>query len=391
MASSIGQAWYEQFNRLAGDLYPGRYTPSFCNELAEEAERIRAIALEKRSVILAHNYLYPELHEVADYIGDSLGLSFEVKGTQADRIDFESVYFMGETAKMIVGDSKRVFVPDRPTLIGCSLVFGTDHAWLRRWKEAHPNGIVLTYINSDAYTKSLSDFVTTSRNTDKIIAHVLRAYPGRRILVMPDKYLGFVMKARALELLRNEGVSVDPDLIEIYQVKKSPWNAACYVHEKIGEQALDLALLENPDAEVMIHPECGCASSCLLKLDQGIIPRGRAYFLSTQQMIGQAKRSLAKRFIVATEKGMIYRLRKEVPEKEFVPVSDAAECGFMKECTLPKLRRSLEADRLEIMFCDDCCDPEQPFSDDGRVHLGRSVAKKAMLAVERMMAIKESA
>ncbi|TSC82291.1 MAG: quinolinate synthase [Parcubacteria group bacterium Gr01-1014_20] len=378
---------YEMFNRLAGDLYPGRYTEESCLVLAELEIEIRRLAEEKHSLIVAHNYLLPEVQEAADKVGDSLGLSFHVRDSGAERVDFESVFFMGATAKIIAGDKTRVFVPDKPEVISCSLVLGTDYEVLHAWKRANPDGLLVTYINSDAYTKSISDFITTSRNTDKIIAHALREYPGRKILVLPDKYLGFVMKIRALRILKNQGIKVDPDLIEIYTHEKFPFHASCYVHEKIGEMGLEVALSKHPEAEVMIHPECGCASSCLMKLEAGIVPRDRFYFLSTEQMVEQAKESPAEEFIVATEMGMIYRLRKEVPEKRFLPVSNGAVCDFMKECTLPKLARSLRENRLEIILCDDCCDPQSPYQDESVVHIQKSVAEKAKLGIERMLSI----
>ena len=383
----VAAQWYELFNRYAGDLYPGRYTPEKCRELAEMAVEIRRLAQEKQSVIVAHNYLYPEFHAIADIVGDSLGLSLDIQKAGAKRVDFESVFFMGATAKIITGNATRVFVPDKPHIIGCSLVFGTDYEWLEKWKRENPDGILVTYINSDAYTKSISDYISTSRNTDKIILMALKQFPGRKILVLPDKFLGHVMKVRALELAKQEGLAINPDLIEIYSVRKGEHWAACYVHEQIGPDASEIALLENPDAELMIHPECGCVASCLIKLQEGKIPQGKAYFLSTQQMIGHAKRSSAKRILVATEKGMIYRLRKEVPDKEFLPVSMQAECRYMKANTLEKLLASLREDKLEIIFCDDCCDPKNSYQDDRVIHIPKSVAGKAKIAIDRMMAI----
>lgn len=388
-ARELAGKWYELFSKHAADLYPGRYTLAKCLELSEMAIEIKRLAAEKHSTIVAHNYLYPEFHEIADLVGDSLGLSLKVQAAGAKRVDFQSVFFMGATAKIITGDATRVFVSDRPETLGCSLVFGTDYEWIEKWKLDNPDGIIVTYINSDAYTKSISDFISTSRNTDKIIVHAAKMFPGRKILVLPDKFLGYVMKARAVEQ------GVDSKLIEVYEYEKpfgpSPlqsWHAACYVHEEIGMDATDVALVENPDAELMIHPECGCASSCLLKLQQGIIPKARAYFLSTEQMIERAKVSPAKKMIVATEKGMIYRLRKEISEKEFIPVSMKAECRYMKANTLEKLLTSLRRDRLEIVFCDDCCDPKNPYCDIYTVHIQKSVAAKAKIGIDRMLAIR---
>lgn len=383
----LAAAWHDRFTRYAVDLYPGRYTPERCRELAEQAIEIRRLAAEKGSTVVVHNYLHPEFHEIADLVGDSLGLSLAVQRMRAPRVDFESVFFMGATAKLITGDATRVFVADSPEVLGCSLVFGTDHGWLDRWKAEYPDGIVVTYVNSDAYTKARSDFVSTSRNTDKIIVAAAREFPGRKILVWPDKYLGFVMKQRALVLAAEQGVALSPDQIEVYTQPFGGFRAACYVHEQIGEDGVERALDAHPEAELMIHPECGCASSCLLKLHSGIIPKHRAYFLSTEGMVEHARRSPARSFIVATELGMVYRLRKELPEKEFLPVSLQAECRYMKANTLEKLLRSLREDRLEIVLCDDCCDPRTPHQDDHVVHIPRSIAARAKVAIDRMLEI----
>lgn len=384
---ALAAAWEDLFQRYAADLYPGRYTHEKCLELADQAVEIRRLAAEKSSTIVAHNYLHPEFHELAERVGDSLGLSFYVRDRKAVRVDFESVYFMGATAKMITGDATRVFVADRPQVLGCSLVFGTDIEWIERWKARNPGGILVTYVNSDAYTKSISDFVCTSRNTDKIIADAVKTFPGRRILVLPDKFLGLVMKQRALEMLAREGVEAEADDIEVYEHSYGEWRACCYVHEKIGDRGIETMMDEHPEAELMIHPECGCASSCLYKLHAGIIPRDRGYFLSTEGMVDHAHRSAAQTFIVATEKGMVYRLRKECPHKTFLPVSAEAECRYMKENTLEKLLASLRGDRFEVILCDDCCDPKRPYEDDEVIHIPRSVAARARVGIERMLSL----
>src|SRR3989338_4614994 len=145
--------WYEDFNRFAGDLYPGLYTREYCKELAEKAEEILVLAKAKRSKILAHFYLRPEFHETAHKLGDSLALSSYAKQERAERVDFQAVFFMGATAKIITGDNTRVFVSDSPQVLGCSLVFGTAPDWIENWKRHTPEGIVITYVNSGAYIK----------------------------------------------------------------------------------------------------------------------------------------------------------------------------------------------------------------------------------------------
>lgn len=376
---ALARKYYERFSRFAADLYPGRYSFEMCLELAEMEAQIRRLAAEKKSTIVAHNYLYPEFHEIADMVSDSLSLSFFVRDAKAERVDFESVAFMGQTAKMITGDATRVFISDYPEVLGCSLVFGTDHAWIEAWK-ARTGGVLVTYINSDPYMKSISDYIGTSSNTDKVIVHAAREYPGRKILVLPDRFLGYVMKAKAIEQ------GVDPDLIEIYEIFKGHNRASCYVHEAIPSDSVELALAEYPEADLMIHPECGCAASCMLKIQKHEIPDTRAYLLSTEGMVRHARSSKARLFVVATEKGMIYRLRKELPEKEFIPVSYNAQCRYMKENTFEKLLESLTQDRIEIVLCDDCCDPRNPYQDELVTHIPRSVARDAKLAIQRMLA-----
>lgn len=377
-ARELAKEWYEKFNRFAGDLYPGRYTPEFTQHLAELAAEIRELARSKNSTIVAHNYLYPEFHEIADKVGDSLGLSLYVRDKGAERVDFESVYFMGATAKIIIGDATRVFVADSPRVLGCSLVFGTDYRWIEKWKERNPGGIVVTYINSDAYVKSISNYVSTSRNTAPVLKKAHELNPDKKILFVPDKYLGWVMRSMA---------GLSPDVVEVYDYSHDGFNASCYVHEKVNPKALEIAMDEHPDAELLIHPECGCASTCLYKVQQGEIPQGKSYFLSTEQMIWHAKSSKAQEFIVATEKGMIYRLRKEAPGKIFYPVSDLVVCDYMKANTLEKLLRSLKEDRLEIILCDDCCDPKKPYQDEKAIHIQKSIAEKAKIAIDNGIAI----
>lgn len=377
-ARELAREWYEKFNRFAGDLYPGRYTWEFTLHLARLGLKIRERAQAKHSTIVVHNYLHPEFHEIADKVGDSLGLSFYVRDQNATRVDFESVYFMGATAKIITGDATRVYVADYPRVLGCSLVFGTDYRWIEKWKERNPGGVVVTYINSDAYMKAMSDYVSTSRNTAAVLKHAAARHPGKKILFVPDKYLGWVMRSMA---------GLSPDVVEVYDYAHDGFNASCYVHEKVNPDALERVLDEYPDAELLIHPECGCASTCLFKVQSGDIPHGKSYFLSTEQMVWHAKKSPAREFVVATEKGMLYRLRKEVPDKVFHPVSDLVVCDYMKANTFEKLLRSLDEDRLEIVFCNDCCDPKRPYQDERTIHIQRSIARDAKRAIDRMMEI----
>ncbi len=343
-------AWYDTFNRAAGDLYPGRYTHEYTSRLVETGRKVRELAKSKRSLIVAHNYQFPELQEVAAEVGDSLGLSRYVARQPASRVDFCGVWFMGETAKTIVGDRAKIYMPDRP---GCSLVESIDRERVRRWKQACPDGIVISYVNTDAATKALSDYICTSRNAAQVLDHAASRNPGQRILFLPDKFLGSVSIAQSKV--------VDPALVDLY-------DGFCHVHAKIGETALEEAFERHPEAELLIHPECGCASHCMARVMQGTSPYQRAFFLSTEGMVRHAESSAAREFIVGTEMGMVYRLRRRLPGKIFHPVSPDAVCEYMKMNTLEKLLVSLEQDRIEV-------------------EIEPGVARKAQRAIDRMLTI----
>jgi quinolinate synthase len=319
------EAWYGRFNRLAGDLYPGRYSREYVRDLVETAQEITALARRKGSLIVAHNYVYPELQEVAEAVGDSLGLSLLVGKRKAARVDFCGVWFMGETAKMILGDRSKVYMPDRP---GCSLVAAIDHRRISDWIARHPDGVVVAYVNTDAHTKAMSHYLCTSANAAPVLEHVARKHPGRRILFLPDKYLG----AAALATAR-----LDANLVDLY-------DGACHVHARIGKEVIEDALAQHPGAELLIHPECACSA----ERKKGVAPPNNGHFLSSEQMLRYATTSAADEFIVATEKGLVYRLRRECPTKRFYPISDAALCEYMKMNTLEKLCDSLRHDQFEV-------------------------------------------
>ena len=342
-------AWYGRFNCFAGDLYPGRYTRDYVRHLVEIGRQVQALAAEKHSLIVAHNYQYPELQEVAEEVGDSLGLSQYVARRNSPRVDFCGVWFMGETAKTIVGDRSKVYMPDQA---GCSLVASIEHLRIANWISHNPDGVVISYINTDARTKAMSHYICTSRNAAQVLSHAARENPGQRILFLPDKYLGAVALCQA---------QMDPGRVDFY-------DGACHVHAKIGEQAIDDAFDRYPDAELLIHPECGCSSSCLSKTVNGTSPYKKAYFLSTEGMLRHAEKSSAKEFVVATETGMLYRLRRDMPDKKFHPVSQDSVCEYMKMNTLEKLLDSLEHDRVEVTV-----DPQ--------------IQQKAQAAIQRMLII----
>ena len=256
---------------------------------------------------------------------------------------------MGETAKTILGDRSEVFMPDKP---GCSLVASIDHTRIDNWISHNPDGIVVSYLNTDARTKAISHYICTSRNAPQVLKHAAEKHRGKRILSLPDKYLGAVSLAQT---------RIDRGLVDLY-------DGACHVHAKIGERALEEAFDRHPEADLLIHPECGCASSCLAKTISGASPYQRAYFLSTEGMVRHAETAPAKEFIVGTEMGMLYRLRKAIPEKIFHPVSAQAVCEYMKMNTLEKLLDSLENNRVEVT-------------------VDEQIRRKAQAAIQRMLTI----
>jgi len=273
----------------------------------ELQEEVRALALERDAVVIAHNYQRPEVQDVADYVGDSLGLSRRAAATDASTIVFCGVHFMAETAAILSPD-KTVLLPDLGA--GCSLAASITGDQLREWKAQHPGAVVVSYVNTTAEVKAETDYCCTSGNAPQVIEAIPR---DREILFLPDLYLG-------------------------------------------------LWLDEAPDAELLVHPECGCASQAMAFAD------GRTQILSTEKMVNYAKQSPKQRFLVATETGILHRLRLEAPGKQFDPVREDAECRYMKVTTLEKVRDSLREGKHRVTV-----DPE--------------TAEKARLAIERMVAI----
>ena len=277
-------------------------------------EAVLRLKREKNAVILAHNYQRPEVQDVADFVGDSLNLSMAATKTDARIIVFAGVYFMAETAA-ILNPGKKVLIPDPAA--GCSLVDSVTAEDIARWRREHPNGVVVAYINSSAEVKAASDYVCTSANCLKIVEAIPRDRP---VLFVPDRYLGLYIKYRT----GRENLYV--------------WDGECYIHAKISAQRILEAVKANPDAELLVHPECGCGTACLLELPKYGV---EARFLSTEGMIRRVRESPAKKFIVATETGIIVRMRREAPGKEFIPAAPDAVCDYMKLTTLRKVYRSL--------------------------------------------------
>ena len=319
--------------------------PQSTTESARDlAARIRALASEKRAVILAHNYERPEVQDIADYVGDSLGLSREAARTDAEVIVFCGVHFMAETAK-ILSPGKTVLLPDLGA--GCSLADTITAAELIAWKREHPNAVVVSYVNTTAAVKAETDYCCTSGNA----VDVINAIPAdQEILFLPDMFLG----AHVRRATGRDNIHV--------------WMGECHVHAGITPQSLARQRAEHPGAEVLVHPECGCSTNVLEAMSAGAIPNEGVQVLSTEGMIRRPGISHATSFIVATETGILHRLRRANPDKTFFAASDRAECQYMKMTTLPKLLLALERMQHEITVPDD-------------------VAARARLALERMVSI----
>ncbi len=290
-------------------------------------EEIRRLKKQKNAVILAHNYQLPEVQDIADFTGDSLSLSQEAANTQADMIVFCGVHFMAETASIISPD-KKVLIPDEKA--GCSLADTINADQLKKWKLEHPDAVVVSYVNTTAEVKALTDYCCTSANAVQIVNSVPEE---KEILFLPDMFLG----AYAAKVTGRK--------IHI-------WPGECHVHAGISKQDMDEMQHLHPDAEMIIHPECGCTTNLLYQAANGSSKNGNGHghvkFLSTGGMIKHVKESPLKEFIIATETGMLHPLRKGNPDKIFHPVRENAVCKYMKMITLGKVLRSLEEDIYEV-------------------------------------------
>jgi quinolinate synthase len=300
-------------------------------------DEVRELARERGAVILAHNYQVPEVQDVADYVGDSLGLSRQAAETDADVIVFCGVHFMAETA-VILSPDKTVLIPDLDA--GCSLAASIDADQLRAWKAEHPGAVVVSYVNTTAEVKAESDYCCTSGNAKAIIDAIPE---DKEILFLPDQFLGiWLERVTGRRLIK--------------------WLGECHVHADIHPEDIAAARAAKPDAELLVHPECGCASKCMAFGDN------KTHILSTEKMVTFARQTKAKEFLVATENGILHRLEKDVPGKRFETVSERAICKYMKMITLEKVRDSLRDMKYEVTVPED-------------------VAAKARLAIERMVAI----
>ncbi len=312
--------------------------------MAALIEEIRTLARQRRAVILAHNYERPEVQDLADYVGDSLGLSREAARTDAEVIVFCGVHFMAETAA-ILSPSKVVLLPDLAA--GCSLAATINAEQLRAWKAEHPGAVVVSYVNTTAEVKAETDYCCTSGNA----VEVVNAIPAdREILFLPDMFLG----AHVRRITGRTNIHV--------------WMGECHVHAGIDPENIRLQRSLHPGAEFLIHPECGCATSVVEAVSAGDVdPRG-VHILSTEGMIKRPGESAADTFIVATEVGILHRLRRAYPGKQFFAANERASCAYMKVTTLPKVRDAL----LHLQH---------------RITVPVDIADRARLAIERMVSI----
>ena len=307
-------------------------------------EEVLALAAERDAVILAHNYQRPEIQDIAHHVGDSLALSRVAATVDQSTIVFCGVHFMAETAKILSYD-KTVLIPDEAA--GCSLADTMTAPQLRQWKAEHPGAVVVSYVNTTAAVKAETDICCTSSNA----VDVVRSIPeDTEVLFGPDQFLG----AHVQRTLHRENMHI--------------WLGECHVHAGINGAELRERVMAEPDAELFIHPECGCATSALYLASTGVVPAERTKILSTGGMVTAAEQTTAKKVLVATETGMIHQLRKANPLVVFEPVNRAAVCKYMKMITPGKLLRSLQEMRDEVTVPAD-------------------VAERARRSVERMIAI----
>jgi quinolinate synthase len=318
------------------------------DEIARLQDEVRALAQERNAVILAHNYQLQEIQEIADYVGDSLGLSRHGAAVEQDVIAFCGVHFMAETAS-VLSPEKTVLLPDMEA--GCSLAETIDAVQLRHWKSQHPGAVVVMYVNTTAEVKAETDYCCTSANAVKVVEHIYATHgPDTEILFGPDMFLG-----AHVERMTGKKMNV--------------WIGECHVHAGIRPEDINEMRAARPEAEFLVHPECGCTTSILEYQSAGDIDSDELFTLSTGGMLDHAKHMKpGTQAIVATETGMLHPLRLANPEVDFVAANEMAVCRYMKKITLPKLR-----DTLRDMT------PE--------VRVPAEVAAKARVPIERMVAI----
>ena len=308
-----------------------------------EDYKLKITELKKKlgATILAHNYQLPEVQDIADYVGDSLGLSTNAARTEQETIVFCGVHFMAETASIICPD-KVVLIPDLEA--GCSLASTIDSAQLKAWKSEHADAVVVSYVNTSAEIKAMSDYCCTSSNAVKVVNSIPK---DREVLFLPDMFLG----AYVADMTRRKNMFI--------------WPGECHVHAGIRAEDVNKMLSKFKDADFLIHPECGCTSSTLYNSSNGDILK-RPYILSTEGMMNHARTSNASKYLVATEVGILHRMTKQNPSKTFIPIKENAICKYMKMITVQKVYDSLTKNIY-------------------RVKVPQNIADRARLAIDRML------
>jgi len=311
---------------------------------AQWAAEIRRLARARNATVLAHNYQLPAIQDVADHVGDSLALSRIAAEAPEDTIVFCGVHFMAETAKILSPD-KTVLIPDQRA--GCSLADSISPDELRAWKDEHPGAVVVSYVNTTAAVKALTDICCTSSNAVDVVAST---DPDREVLFCPDQFLG----AHVRRVTGRKNMQV--------------WAGECHVHAGINGDELAEQARANPEAELYVHPECGCATSALYLAGEGAFPADRVRILSTGGMLDAAHQTHARKVLVATEVGMLHQLRRAAPQVDFRAVNDRASCKYMKMITPAALLRCLVEGADEV-------------------HVDPQIAAAARRSVQRMIEI----
>ena len=305
--------------------------------------QVLALKKQRNAVVLAHNYQLPEVQDIADFVGDSLALSKKAANTDSDLIIFCGVHFMAETASILC-PNKKVLIPDLEA--GCSLASTINAQELQAWKAEHPSALVVSYVNTTAEVKALSDYCCTSSNAVKVVNSIPRE---KEVLFLPDLFLGSYIA----EVTQRKNMYI--------------WPGECHVHAGIKAEDINKMIATFKDADFLVHPECSCTSSTMYHISRSELAK-TGHILSTEGMMNHARASTAKQFLVATETGILYRMQKENPDKEFIPVKRDALCKYMKKITIEKVYNSLARDVYEVKV------PKQ-------------IADKAQLAIDRMLAI----
>jgi quinolinate synthase len=324
-------------------------------QIAELSDEIRTLAAERDAVVLAHNYQLPEIQDVANYLGDSLGLSRQAAATDAEAIAFCGVHFMAETAS-ILSPQKQVLIPDLDA--GCSLADSITADQLRGWKAEHPGALVVMYVNTSAEVKAETDYCCTSSNAVKVVEHIWAEHGAEtEILFGPDMWLGAFVE-------RETGLRGDPERRARFHI----WDGECHVHAGIRPDDIARSRAEHPEAEFLIHPECGCSTQAMEYVAAGDIEAEGVHMLSTSGMQQHVEANPGGSFIVATENGMLYPLQQAAPQANLIEANRMAFCKYMKMITLPKLRDSLREMKFEVS-------------------VPAEIAERARIPIERMVAI----